>query len=196
MTRFASEARGRDTPRLRPALGRLSLLLARRRRPARGRLCRRPAAPGAPAASARRRRRTPHPPLVPAQPGADPFSLLAWVFTPIFQVMFIILVAVYEFSRASASRPRSRCAIIVLTLIVRTWSSRCSDGRLVSQRRMQLLQPEIKEIQRRYKGDSVKARTAQQELYKERGINPCGLPARCSSRCRCCSSCTRSSRTA
>jgi YidC/Oxa1 family membrane protein insertase len=37
---------------------------------------------------------------------------------------------------------------------------------------MQLLQPEIKEIQRRYKGDSVKARVAQQELFKERGISP------------------------
>ena len=37
---------------------------------------------------------------------------------------------------------------------------------------MQLLQPEIKEIQRRYKGDPVKARAAQQELFKERGINP------------------------
>ena len=43
---------------------------------------------------------------------------------------------------------------------------------LVSQRRMQLLQPEIKEIQRRYKGDAMKARLAQQELFKERGINP------------------------
>jgi len=42
----------------------------------------------------------------------------------------------------------------------------------VSQRRMQLLQPEIKEIQRRFKGDSVKARIAQQELMKERGISP------------------------
>ena len=37
---------------------------------------------------------------------------------------------------------------------------------------MQLLQPEIKEIQRRYKGDAMKARVAQQELFKERGISP------------------------
>jgi YidC/Oxa1 family membrane protein insertase len=37
---------------------------------------------------------------------------------------------------------------------------------------MQLLQPEVKEIQRRYKGDANKARLAQQELFKERGINP------------------------
>ena len=41
----------------------------------------------------------------------------------------------------------------------------------VSQRRMQLLQPEIKEVQKRYKGDR-ESPIAQQELYKERGINP------------------------
>ena len=35
------------------------------------------------------------PPLEPAQPGADPISFLAWLFTPIFQAMFIVLVAVY-----------------------------------------------------------------------------------------------------
>ena len=43
---------------------------------------------------------------------------------------------------------------------------------LVSQRRMQLIQPELKEVQKRFKGDQVKARVAQQELFKERGINP------------------------
>jgi YidC/Oxa1 family membrane protein insertase len=37
---------------------------------------------------------------------------------------------------------------------------------------MQLLQPELKEIQRRFKGDSMKVRTAQQELMRERGVNP------------------------
>jgi YidC/Oxa1 family membrane protein insertase len=37
---------------------------------------------------------------------------------------------------------------------------------------MQLLQPEIREINKRFKGDSMKARVAQQELFKERGINP------------------------
>ena len=36
-------------------------------------------------------------PLAPAVPGANPIDLLAWLFTPIFQVMFIIMVGVYEF---------------------------------------------------------------------------------------------------
>jgi YidC/Oxa1 family membrane protein insertase len=43
---------------------------------------------------------------------------------------------------------------------------------LISQRRMQLIQPELREIQKRYKGDNMKARLAQQEMFRERGINP------------------------
>ena len=134
------------------------------------------------AAPGTRRRRpgpaTPHPtpthapPLEPAQPGADPISFLAWLFTPIFKAMFIVLVAVYDFLTALGVPAAIGWAIVALTLLVRTIVIPLYRRQLVSQRRMQLLQPEIKEIQRRYKGDSVKARVAQQELFKERGISP------------------------
>lgn len=121
---------------------------------------------------------TPHPtpthapPLVPAQPGADPISLLAWLFTPIFQGMFIVLVAAYDAFTAIGIPAAIGWAIVILTLLVRVIVIPLYRRQLVSQRRMQLLQPEIKEIQRRFKGDSVKARVAQQELFKERGISP------------------------
>ena len=115
---------------------------------------------------------TPHPPLTPAQPGADPISLLAWAFTPIFELMFIVLVATYDLLRNLGVPGAIGWAIIVLTLIVRGLVIPLYRRQLVSQRRMQLLQPEVKEIQRRYKGDANKARLAQQELFKERGINP------------------------
>ncbi len=124
-------------------------------------------APGGPFASA-----TPLPPLTAAQPGADPISLLAWAFTPIFQAMFIILVAVYVFLEGLAVPAAIGWSIVVLTLIVRALVIPLYRRQLVSQRRMQLLQPEIKEIQRRYKGDAMKARLAQQELFKERGVSP------------------------
>jgi YidC/Oxa1 family membrane protein insertase len=45
---------------------------------------------------------------------------------------------------------------------------------LVSQKRTQLLAPEVAEIQRRYKGDKVKIQQAQMELYKSRGVSPFG----------------------
>jgi YidC/Oxa1 family membrane protein insertase len=132
--------------------------------------CAAPAAPGAsglPAPSA-----SPHPPLVPAPPGADPVSFLAWVFNPIFQVMFIVLVAVYDFLKGLGVPAAIGWAIVALTLLVRALVIPLYRRQLVSQRRTQLLQPEIKEIQRRFKGDAVKARIAQQELFKERGISP------------------------
>ena len=124
-------------------------------------------APGSAAPSA-----TPHPPLTPAQPGADPISFLAWLFNPIFQAMFIVLVAAYDLFGAVGAPAAIGWAIVVLTLVVRIVVIPLYRRQLVSQRRTQLLQPEIKEIQRRYKGDAMKARVAQQELYKERGISP------------------------
>ncbi len=111
---------------------------------------------------------TPAPtPLVPASPGADPVSLLAWAFTPVFQVLFIILVALYALLGNNIA-----LAIVILTLIIRALVIPLFRQQTVSQRRMQLLQPELKEIQRRYKGDRTKVLEAQQALYKERGINP------------------------
>ncbi len=115
---------------------------------------------------------TPRPPLTPASPGADPLSLLSWLFTPIFQVMFIILIAVYQFLENLGVPGAIAFAIVVLTLVVRAVLIPLYRKQLVSQRRMQLIQPELKEVQKRYKGDSMKARVAQQELFKERGISP------------------------
>ena len=127
----------------------------------------------APGASGASHSPTPVPtPLVPAQPGADPLSFLAWIFTPIFQAMFIILVAFYDIFTAIGLPAAIGWAIVMLTLIVRALVIPLVRKQLVSQRRMQLLQPEMKEIQRRYKGDAMKTREAQQALYKERGINP------------------------
>jgi YidC/Oxa1 family membrane protein insertase len=112
-----------------------------------------------------------HPPLEPAKP-TDPLSLFAWIFTPLFQVMLIILLAVYQFLENVGVPGAIAWAIVVLTLVVRAVLIPLYRKQLVSQRRMQLIQPELKEIQKRFKGDQVKSRLAQQELFKERGINP------------------------
>jgi YidC/Oxa1 family membrane protein insertase len=114
---------------------------------------------------------TPVPPLHPASPGADPVSLFAWLFTPIFQTMLIILLAVYQLLENVRVPGAIAWAIVILTLIVRAVLIPLFRRQLVSQRRMQLLQPELREIQKRYKGDAMKARLAQQELMKERGVN-------------------------
>lgn len=118
-----------------------------------------PGASGAPASPV-------HTPLVPAQPGADPISLLAWLFTPVFQGLFILLAALYKLTGDIA------IAIVLMTLIIRALLIPLFRRQTVSQRRMQLLQPEIKEIGRRYKGDRAKISQQTMELYKERGVNP------------------------
>ena len=115
---------------------------------------------------------SPIPPLEPAQPGADPISLLAWLFTPIFTFLFIILAATYNLFWGLGFPGAVGWAIVVLTLVVRGVLIPLFRLQLVSQRRIQMLQPEMREIQKRYKGDRLKAQQAQQELYKERGINP------------------------
>jgi YidC/Oxa1 family membrane protein insertase len=126
-----------------------------------------PGASGAPTPSP-----SPQQPLRPASPGADPFSLLAFLFTPIFQVMLIVLVGIY-FALHSIGVPGAiGIAIIALTIIVRALLIPLFRKQLVSQKRMQMLQPEMAEIRRRFKGDRTKIAVAQQELFKERGVNP------------------------
>jgi YidC/Oxa1 family membrane protein insertase len=110
--------------------------------------------------------------LEPAQLHADPFSLLAWLFTPIFQVFFITLALL---DRASGN---IAIAIILMTILIKIVLIPIFRRQIVSTRRMQLIGPEVKEIQRRYKGDRVKVQQATAQLYKERGVSPAGcLPA-------------------
>jgi YidC/Oxa1 family membrane protein insertase len=111
-------------------------------------------------------------PLEPAHP-TDPFNLLAWLFTPIFQAFFILLVVLDKVTGNIA------IAIVLLTLLLRIVLIPVFRRQTVSTKRTQMLAPELKEIQRRYKGDRLKAQEAQRQLYAERGINPLSgcLPA-------------------
>ena len=104
-------------------------------------------------------------PLAPAVPD-NPLSLIAFLFTPIFQALFISLVAVEQATGSMV------LAIIAVTLLVRVILIPLYRKQIVSQKRMQLLSPELKEIQKRYKGDRVKLQEATQAFYKERGVNP------------------------
>jgi YidC/Oxa1 family membrane protein insertase len=104
-------------------------------------------------------------PLTPAHPG-DPFSLMAWLFTPVFQALFLTLVFFEQLTSNMV------IAIVVVTLLVRIILIPLYRRQIVSQKRTQLVAPELKEIQRRYKGDRLKIQQATSEFYKERGVNP------------------------
>jgi YidC/Oxa1 family membrane protein insertase len=104
-------------------------------------------------------------PLAPAVPD-NPISFLAWLFTPIFQIFFIILVFFDQLTGNIA------IAIVLLTLLLKAVLIPVFRRQTVSTKRMQMLGPELKELQKRYKGDAVKAQQAQREFYRERGVNP------------------------
>jgi YidC/Oxa1 family membrane protein insertase len=111
-------------------------------------------------------------PLAPAQP-TDPFNLISWLFTPLFQAFFIVLVLLDKATGNIA------IAIVLMTLLLRIVLIPVFRRQTVSAKRTQLLAPELKEIQKRHKGDRLKAQEAQKQLYAERGINPLAgcLPA-------------------
>jgi YidC/Oxa1 family membrane protein insertase len=111
-------------------------------------------------------------PLKPVSP-TEPLSFLAWLFTPIFQTFFILLVVLDKLTGNIA------VAIILMTIIIRIVMIPVFRRQTVSTKRTQMLAPEVKEIQRRFKGDRVKQQEAQRQLYAERGVNPVSgcLPA-------------------
>jgi YidC/Oxa1 family membrane protein insertase len=129
------------------------------------------AVPGATAAPSAPSSATPAPtPLIvtPAELKADPVSLLAWIFNPIFQLFLILLVGIHGVIGDMG------IAIIITTLIVRTALVPLMRKQMVSMRRLQALSPELKAVQARYKGDRLKAQQAQQALMKERGVSQAG----------------------
>ena len=131
-----------------------------------------PAASGAAAAShTPAPSATPEPtPLEPAKPGADPGALVGMLFTPIFQSLFVLLVGLYALTGNIV------IAIVLMTLLIRLATMKLSAKQIHSQKRMQMLAPELKELQkelqRRFKGDRQAVYAAQQAFYKERGVSP------------------------
>ena len=109
-------------------------------------------------------------PLAPANPGADPLSLMGFLFTPIFQGLFLLLAGLYALTGNVV------VAIILMTVLIRLVTIRLSAKQIMSQKRMQMIAPELreltKELNRRYKGDRMAIQKATQEFYKERGISP------------------------
>jgi YidC/Oxa1 family membrane protein insertase len=65
-------------------------------------------------------------------------------------------------------------AIILLTLAVRVLLLPLSIKQTRSMREMQVIQPEIKRIQAKHKGDRTKMNEEMMALYKEHGVNPFG----------------------
>jgi YidC/Oxa1 family membrane protein insertase len=68
--------------------------------------------------------------------------------------------------------PSYGVAIILLTITVRVLLIPLTAKQVKSQRAMQLLQPELKKLQAKYKGDRLKLNEEMMKLYKEHKANP------------------------
>jgi len=94
-------------------------------------------------------------------------------FTPPWDVFFLplfnLLVGFYELLFSDFA-----LAIIVFTIVIRTILAPLFVRQIRSQKEMQRMQPLIKEVQRKHKGNRQKIQEETMALYKEHGVNPAG----------------------
>lgn len=65
-------------------------------------------------------------------------------------------------------------AIVAITVLIRFALLIPQHHILVSSRKMQAIQPKVKEIQKKYEGDQAKIGMELMDLYKREGVNPLG----------------------
>jgi YidC/Oxa1 family membrane protein insertase len=94
-------------------------------------------------------------------------------FTPPWDVFYLplfnLLVLAYRLIFSDFA-----LAIIVFTVVVRTLLAPLFVQQIRSQREMQRMQPLIREVQRKHKGNTQKITQETQALYREHGVNPLG----------------------
>ncbi|HET8776326.1 MAG TPA: YidC/Oxa1 family membrane protein insertase [Candidatus Limnocylindria bacterium] len=92
-------------------------------------------------------------------------------FTPPWDIFFLplfnLLVFVYRLPFFDFA-----LAIIVFTIVIRTVLAPLFVKQIRSQKEMQRMQPLIKEVQRKHKGNRQKISEETMALYKEHGVNP------------------------
>jgi YidC/Oxa1 family membrane protein insertase len=94
-------------------------------------------------------------------------------FTPPWDVFFLplfnLLIAFYQLPVLDFA-----LAIIVFTIVIRTLLAPLFVRQIQSQREMQRMQPLVREIQRKHKGNRQKITEETMALYKEHGVNQFG----------------------
>ncbi len=84
----------------------------------------------------------------------------------IAQFFGVVLSFIYEYV------PNFGAAIIIMTVLVKLVTFPLNNKQIQSAKRMQLMQPEMKKIQEKYKDDKEKQNKVMTEFMKENNINP------------------------
>jgi len=95
-------------------------------------------------------------------------SIIHFFYLVLYQPMFNALVFLYDYVPGHDFG----IAIIILTLLIRIILYPLSVKAVNSQRALQKLQPQIQEVQKKYKDDKEKQAREMLELYKKEKINP------------------------
>jgi YidC/Oxa1 family membrane protein insertase len=70
--------------------------------------------------------------------------------------------------------PNYAAAIVILTVLIRLVLLPFGFKQIKSMQHMQALQPELKQLQKKYKNNKQKLQEEQMKLYREAGVNPLG----------------------
>jgi len=94
-------------------------------------------------------------------------------FTPPWDIFFLplfnLLIAVYELPLVDFA-----LAIILFTIVIRTVLAPLFVRQIRSQKEMQRMQPLVREVQRKHKGNRQKITEETMALYREHGVNQFG----------------------
>lgn len=94
------------------------------------------------------------------------------IISPAFQFLLNtigwVLAEIYRFI------PNYGASIVILTLLLRFILVPLGIKQIKSMQHMQALQPKLKDLQKKYKGNKPKLQEEQMKLYKDAGVNPLG----------------------
>jgi YidC/Oxa1 family membrane protein insertase len=109
-------------------------------------------------------------PIQDAEGNISAPAWIAWLSTP--------LAWIIEFVYTSILTPIGLAsyglAIILVTILIRLLLYPLTKKQMESMKKMQAIQPKMKELQEKYGKDRNKMAEKQMELYREEGVNPAG----------------------
>jgi len=103
-------------------------------------------------------------------------QIFSFIGTPLYYAISFVMVAFHKFFSAIGLDPAGGAAwalsIIGLTLVIRAALIPLFVKQIKSSRNMQLIQPKVKELQKKYGHDRERLAQETMKLYKETGTNP------------------------
>lgn len=109
-------------------------------------------------------------PVQDAEGNIEAPTWIAWLAKP----LAAIIEFVYESILTPIGLASYGLAIILVTILVRVVLYPLTRKQMQSMKKMQAIQPKMKELQEKYGKDRNKLAEKQMELYREEGVNPAG----------------------